>query len=39
VGNAAAFWTRDGYPGPGATLAVGMTFGYLAGLDVHNRPT
>ncbi|NKQ57905.1 FAD-dependent oxidoreductase [Amycolatopsis sp. K13G38] len=34
VGNAAAFWTRDGYPGPGATLAVGMTFGYLAGLDV-----
>ncbi|TYB57012.1 FAD-dependent oxidoreductase [Nonomuraea sp. PA05] len=33
VGNAAAFWTRDGYPGPGATLAVGMTFGYLAGLD------
>ncbi|WP_194243897.1 FAD-dependent oxidoreductase [Nonomuraea phyllanthi] len=33
AGNAAAFWTRDGYPGPGATLAVGMTFGYLAGLD------
>lgn len=33
VGNAAAFWTRDGYPGPGATLAIGMTFGYLAGLD------
>ncbi|SEF32279.1 3-oxosteroid 1-dehydrogenase [Amycolatopsis pretoriensis] len=34
VGNAAAFWTGDGYPGPGATLAVGMTFGYLAGLDI-----
>ncbi|HEY1973644.1 MAG TPA: FAD-dependent oxidoreductase, partial [Pseudonocardia sp.] len=33
VGNAAAFWTGDGYPGPGATLAVGMTFGWLAGLD------
>ena len=32
VGNAAAFWTADGYPGPGATLAVGMTMGYRAGL-------
>lgn len=31
VGNAAAFWTRDGYPGPGATLAIGMTFGHRAG--------
>jgi succinate dehydrogenase/fumarate reductase flavoprotein subunit len=31
VGNAAAFWTGDGYPGPGATLAVGMTMGYRAG--------
>lgn len=31
VGNAAAFWTADGYPGPGATLAIGMTFGYRAG--------
>jgi succinate dehydrogenase/fumarate reductase flavoprotein subunit len=31
VGNAAAFWTADGYPGPGATLAVGMTMGYRAG--------
>lgn len=31
VGNAAAFWTTDGYPGPGATLAVGMTFGMRAG--------
>lgn len=37
TGNAAAFWTRDGYPGPGATLAVGMTFGYLAGLDAASR--
>ncbi|MGH3319032.1 MAG: FAD-dependent oxidoreductase [Streptosporangiaceae bacterium] len=31
VGNASAFWTADGYPGPGATLAVGMTMGYRAG--------
>jgi FAD binding domain/Aldehyde dehydrogenase family len=31
IGNAAAFWTADGYPGPGATLAVGMTMGYRAG--------
>jgi succinate dehydrogenase/fumarate reductase flavoprotein subunit len=31
AGNAAAFWTADGYPGPGATLAVAMTMGYLAG--------
>lgn len=32
AGNAAAFWTADGYPGPGATLAVGMTFGHRAGV-------
>ena len=32
VGNTAAFWTADGYPGPGATLAVAMTMGYRAGL-------
>ena len=32
AGNAAAFWTGDGYPGPGATLAAGMTMGYRAGL-------
>jgi 3-oxosteroid 1-dehydrogenase len=32
VGNAAAFWTADGYPGPGATLAIAMTMGYRAGL-------
>ena len=31
AGNAAAFWTADGYPGPGATLAAGMTMGYRAG--------
>jgi 3-oxosteroid 1-dehydrogenase len=31
VGNAAAFWTGDAYPAPGATLAVGMTMAYLAG--------
>lgn len=31
VGNTAAFWTADGYPGPGATLAAGMTMGYRAG--------
>jgi hypothetical protein len=32
VGNAAAFWTGDGYPGPGATLGVAMTLAYRAGL-------
>jgi succinate dehydrogenase/fumarate reductase flavoprotein subunit len=31
VGNAAAFWTGDGYPAPGATLGVGMTMGWRAG--------
>ncbi len=31
AGNAAAFWTADGYPAPGATLGVAMTMGYLAG--------
>lgn len=30
VGNAAAFWTSDGYPAPGATLAVGMAMAYRA---------
>jgi succinate dehydrogenase/fumarate reductase flavoprotein subunit len=34
VGNAAAFWTGDGYPGPGATLAVGMTMGFRAGRSI-----
>lgn len=32
AGNAAAFWTGDGYPGPGATLGIGMTFAYRAAL-------
>lgn len=31
VGNASAFWVGDAYPGPGATLAVGMTMAYRAG--------
>jgi 3-oxosteroid 1-dehydrogenase len=31
AGNAAAFWTGDGYPGAGATLGIAMTMGYLAG--------
>lgn len=34
VGNASAFWTKDGYPGPGATHTVGMVFAYRAGLDI-----
>ena len=38
VGNAAAFWTADGYPGPGATLAVGMTMGYRAGRHAGQTP-
>jgi hypothetical protein len=33
VGNASAFWTVDGYPGPGATLGIGMTFAHRAGRD------
>jgi glycine/D-amino acid oxidase-like deaminating enzyme len=33
VGNASAFWTGDGYPGPGATLGIGMTFAYRAATD------
>src|SRR5580704_3007698 len=33
AGNAAAFWAADGYPGPGATLGIAMTMGYLAGQD------
>ena len=31
VGDAAAFWTGDAYPAPGATLGIGMTMGYIAG--------
>jgi 3-oxosteroid 1-dehydrogenase len=32
AGNAAAFWTGDAYPAPGATLGIAMTMGYIAGL-------
>lgn len=32
-GNLAAFWLGPGYPGPGASLGPGMTFGFIAGLD------
>jgi succinate dehydrogenase/fumarate reductase flavoprotein subunit len=38
AGNAAAFWAADGYPGPGATLGVAMTMGYLAGRRSAIRP-
>lgn len=31
AGNAAAFWTGDAYPAPGATLGIAMTMGYIAG--------
>ncbi|MGH3249767.1 MAG: FAD-binding protein [Trebonia sp.] len=31
AGNAAAFWTGDAYPAPGATLGIAMTMAYLAG--------
>lgn len=31
AGNTTAFWTADGYPGPGATLASALVFGYRAG--------
>jgi 3-oxosteroid 1-dehydrogenase len=37
VGNAAAFWTGDAYPAPGATLGIAMTFGYLAGHHAASR--
>jgi 3-oxosteroid 1-dehydrogenase len=37
VGNAAAFWTADGYPAPGATLGVGMTAGWRAGRHAAGR--
>lgn len=33
VGNASAFWTGDGYPGPGTTLGIGMTFAHRAAID------
>jgi 3-oxosteroid 1-dehydrogenase len=31
AGNAAAFWTGDAYPAPGATLGIAMAMAYLAG--------
>jgi 3-oxosteroid 1-dehydrogenase len=31
TGNAAAFWTGDAYPAPGATLGIAMTIGHIAG--------
>lgn len=34
VGNSAAWWTHGGYPGPGATLGLGMVFGILAGESI-----
>jgi hypothetical protein len=37
VGNAAAFWTADAYPAPGATLGIGMTMAYLAGRHAATR--
>ncbi len=37
AGNASAFWIGDAYPAPGATLAVGMTMGYLAGRHAGRR--
>lgn len=33
VGNAGAYWTGAGYPGPGATLGIGMTFAFRAATD------
>ncbi|MBV9379935.1 MAG: FAD-dependent oxidoreductase [Streptosporangiaceae bacterium] len=39
AGNASAFWTSDGYPGPGATLGVAMTMGYQAGRHAGRRIT
>jgi hypothetical protein len=40
AGNAAAFWTADGCPGPGATLGIGMTIGFRAGRAIvaHRDP-
>jgi 3-oxosteroid 1-dehydrogenase len=37
AGNAASFWTADGYPGPRATLGAAMTTGYLAGRHAARR--
>jgi hypothetical protein len=38
VGNAAAFWTGDAYPAPGATLGVAMTMAYIAGRHAASQP-
>ncbi len=37
AGNTAAFRLGGPYPGPGATLAVGMATGYLAGRRAASR--
>jgi predicted oxidoreductase len=39
VGNAAAFWTGDAYPAPGATLGIAMTMAYLAGRHAAATPS
>jgi hypothetical protein len=38
AGNAAAFWTGDAYPAPGATLGIAMTMGYIAGRHAAGQP-
>jgi succinate dehydrogenase/fumarate reductase flavoprotein subunit len=38
VGNAAASAFGPAYPGGGASIGQGLTFGYIAGLDVAPRP-
>jgi succinate dehydrogenase/fumarate reductase flavoprotein subunit len=38
VGNAAAFWTGDAYPAPGATLGIAMTMAYIAGRHAASQP-
>ena len=38
AGNAAAFWTGDAYPAPGATLGIAMTMGYIAGRHAAGLP-
>jgi 3-oxosteroid 1-dehydrogenase len=37
AGNAAAFWTGDAYPAPGATLGIAMTMAYIAGRHAASR--
>lgn len=38
AGNAAASWTSDGYPGPGTTLGIAMTFAHRAALSAVRIP-